>query len=127
MIVGFGKPDRSNQVDELSEASLVESLAAVVAGQDALDRGILLLDLVHRVIDVRADRCEFGARLDVLPAGVGGDPKNILTGVLVAVFKERGASGLVDPVSLQLALDRFAASLETIGDVLQEDQSEDDV
>ena len=55
VVVGLGEADRADQVDELAEATLVETLAAVVARQHAADDRVLLLDQVHRGVDDLTD------------------------------------------------------------------------
>ena len=70
--------------------------------------------------------------LDVLPAGLGGHPEDVVAGVLVAVLEELCAPALVRDVVVadsgrRSRLELLAAGLEAVGDVLEEDQAEDDV
>ena len=94
VVVGLGEADGADQVDELAEPALVEALAAVVARQDAADDRVLLLDQVHRGVDVLADaRAAWRCAWIVLPAGVGRHPEDVVAGVLVAVLEELSCDG----------------------------------
>src|SRR5690606_6090494 len=85
--------------------------------QDPFQRGVHLLDLEHRLVDQLADNRLLGVRLEMLPAGGLGYPENIVGAVFVLVL---GPFGIV-------ALELRALRHEAIGDVLEEDQAEDDV
>jgi len=103
--------------DQLSQAGLVESGAGEVLGQDPLERPVLLLDRVHRVVDDLADLGRLGGGLELAPAGLRRDPEDVMPHVLVAVLR----------IGLGLLLDRVVPLLEGVGDVLEEDQPEGDV
>jgi hypothetical protein len=86
VVVGLGEADGADEVHELAQAAFVQAFAAVVAGQDAANDGVLGFDGVHGGVEVGADGGEFGAGLDGVPAGVGGDPEHVVGGVFVAGF-----------------------------------------
>ena len=98
---------------------LVERGAGVVLGQHALERRVVALDAGHRVVDELADGGLAGLRLQVRPARLGRHPEDVLGAVLVGVLGV-GALRLLGH-ELRVLL------LEGVGDVLEEDQAEDDV
>ena len=113
--------DGRDQVDQLTESLLVEAGAGVVLGQHALEPRVVALDGDHRIVDDLADRRLLGAGLEMRPAGSFGHPEDVLRFVFVRVF---GIRALV----VALAGDEFSAVLlERVGDVLEEDEAEDDV
>ena len=116
---GAAERDVADQVDELAEALLVEAGAGVVLGQHALERGVVALDGGHRVVDQRADGRLRGAGLQVRPARLLRHPEDAGGAVLVAVF----GVGALRLLRLELGV----LGLEGVGDVLEEDQAEDDV
>ena len=112
--------DVADQVDELAEPLLVEAGAGVVLGQHALERRVVALDGDHRVVDERADgraaarspcRCDQRAS--------GGTQK------MLAARYSSGSSGSA-PCAF-CASSSACLRLEGVGDVLEEDQAEDDV
>ena len=111
--------DVADQVDDLAEALLVEAGAGVVLGQHALERGVVALDRDHRVVHQRADGRLRGAGLQVRPARLLRHPEDVDGAVLVGVLRV----GALRLLRLQLGVLR----LEGVGDVLEEDQAEDDV
>ena len=113
--------DGADQVDELAEALLVERGAGVVLGQHALERGVVALDRDHRVVDELADGRLLGAGLQVRPAAPRRHPEDVLGAVLVRVFGI--GAGVVAFAGDELGV----LLLEGVGDVLEEDQAEDDV
>ena len=118
--VGRGaERDVATEVDELAEARLVEPGAGVVLGQHALERRVVALDGGHRVVDERADGRLRGAGLEGRPAGLLGHPEDIRGPVLVGVL----GVGALRLLGLELGV----LGLEGIGDVLEEDQAQDDV
>ena len=98
---------------------LVERGAGVVLGQHALERRVVALDAGHRVVDELADGGLLGLRLQVRPARLGRHPEDVLRAVLVGVLGV-GALRL-------LGFELRVLLLEGVGDVLEEDQAEDDV
>jgi hypothetical protein len=111
--------DVAHEVDELAEALLVETRAGVVLGQHVLQRHVVALDRGHRVIDELADRGLRSARLKVRPACLLRHPEDARGAVLVRVLGV-GALGL-------LRGELGVLRLEGVGDVLEEDEAEDDV
>jgi hypothetical protein len=120
-VMDDGELDGADEVDEFAEAVLVEVSAAVVLVEGALEGGVVALEQDHGVVDVLADARELGVGLQVGPAGLPGDPEDIGAEVLVAVL---GVGALV----VALAGEQLGVMLvEGVGDVLEEDQAEDDV
>ena len=76
------------------------------------------LDGGHGVVDVTAYGGLVRLGLELRPAGLGRHPEDVLSDVFVAVL-----GGLFTPFGEQVSV----ALLEGVGDVLQEDQSKDDV
>ena len=68
-----------------------------------------------------------GLVLEVLPTGLRWHPEDPLGGVLVAVLQQAFELRAGDAVGLEFGLELDAPCLEGIGDVLQEEQAEDDV
>ena len=116
---GAAERDVADQVDELAEALLVEAGAGVVLGQHALERGVVALDGGHGVVHQLADGGLRGAGLEVLPARLLGHPEDAGGAVLVGVF----GVGALRLLGFELGV----LGLEGVGDVLEEDQAEDDV
>ena len=111
--------DVADQVDELAEPLLVEAGPGVVLGQHALERRVVALDRDHRVVDQRADGRLRGVGLQVRPARLLRHPEDVRGAVLVRVF----GVGALRLLRFELGVLR----LEGVGDVLEEDQAEDDV
>ena len=98
---------------------LVERRPGVVLGQDAFQPGIVALDGDHRIIHHLADGRLLGLALEMRPPGLLRHPEDVLGPVFVGVF---GIGPLV--LGRQKPLVHL---LERVGDVLQEDQPQDDV
>ena len=111
--------DGADQVDQLTEAPLVQARLVVVPWENAPQARVLVLDGVHRLVQERTDLRVLGGCLESFPSGLGWDPEDVLGAVLVGVF----GIGAVGDLGEEL----LAACLERIGDVLQEDESQDDV
>ena len=60
--------ERADEVDKLAETLLVESSAAVLIGQYALERRVVALDSSHRVVHELADGGLLSLGLQVRPA-----------------------------------------------------------
>jgi hypothetical protein len=115
------RADGADEVDEFAEAVLVEAGAGVVLGQHALEARVVALDGDHGVVHDLADGGLLGVGLEVRPARVGGHPEDVLGLVFVRVL---GIGALV----VALAGEELGAVLlEAVGDVLEEDEAEDDV
>ena len=117
--VRVAHPDVADHVDELAEPLLVERRAGVVLGQHVLERRIVALDGGHRVVHEPADVGLTGLRLETAPARLQRHPEDVLGPVLVRVLRV----GALVP----LGLEQGVHLLEGVGDVLQEDEAEDDV
>ena len=111
-------PDIAYHVDELPEPLLVERLAGVILRQHILERRVVALDGGHRTVDDLADDRLPRLRLEMAPAGVRRYPEDVLREILVAVLGSLRAP---------FGQDRGMALLEGVGDVLEEDQPEDDM
>jgi hypothetical protein len=114
----LAEADVAHQVDELAEALLVEAGAGVVLGQHALERGVVALDGGHRVVDELADGGlrAFALRCASAPPSA---PRRCCGAVLVGIL----GVGALRLLRLELGV----LLLEGVGDVLEEDQAEDDV
>ena len=93
--------------------------SGVVLGQHALEGGVVPLDGDHGVVDDLADGGLLGVGLEVRPAGLLGHPEDVHGPVLVGVLR-------VGPLVL-LGVELGVLLLEGVGDVLEEDQAQDDV
>ena len=111
--------DVAHQVDDLSEPLFVEAGAAEVLRQHALERRVVAFDGGHRIVDQRADGGLRGVGFQVLPARLLWDPEDTGGTELVGIF----GIGALRSLRFQLRVLR----LERVGDVLQEDEAEDDV
>ena len=111
--------DIADEVNQLAEPLLVERWAGIVLGQHTLERRVVALDASHRVVYELADGWLAGLRLQVRPACFGRYPENVLRAVFVGVLRVRTARLLRYELRVLL--------LERVGDVLHEDQAEDDV
>ena len=92
--------------------------AGVVLGEHILERGVVPLDGGHGVVDGPAYGGLTRLRSQPGPAGLGRHPEDVLRDVLVAVL-----GGVLAPLGEHLG----AVLLEGVGDVLEEDETEDDV
>lgn len=63
----------------------------------------------------------------MLPAGLRGHPKDVFGGVLVATLQEALRFRAGNALGREFLSKLWAASVKCVGDVLQENQSEDDV
>lgn len=63
-VLAVTETNAAEEVDELTEAGLIEGGAGEVLGEDALEGGILLFDGEHGIIDERADLGLPGAALE---------------------------------------------------------------
>ena len=112
-------PDVGDQVDELAQAGLVQGGPGVVLGQHVLERRVVPLNGGHGVVHQLADGRLPRLRLEVRPAGLRRHPEDVLAAVFVHVL------GVI-PLS-RLRLQPRVHLQEGVGDVLEEDQTEDDV
>ena len=117
--IGSAHPNVAHQVDHLSQAALVQGGTCVVLGKHVLERRVVPLDGGHRVVHGPAYGGLLRLRLQPGPTGLRRHPEDALGAVLVRVFGVRA----VDDLLLQLGV----GLLEGIGDVLQEDQTENDM
>ena len=116
---GAAERDVADQVDDLAEPLLVEAGAGEVLRQHTLERGVVALDRGHRIVDQRADGRLRRARLQVLPARLLRHPEDAGGAILVRIFR----IGALRLLGFKLGV----LGLEGVGDVLEEDQAEDDV
>ena len=88
-------------------------------GSTSLSAGLSPLDGDHGVIHGSADGRLMRLGLELGPSGLGRHPEDVLGDVLVRVFGIRAFANL----SLQLGV----GFLKGVGDILQEDETQDDV
>ena len=116
--VGVAHLDIADQVDQLAEPLLVQRRTGVVPRQHVLEHRVVVLDGGHRLIDGQADGRLPRLGLQMRPAGLGWHPEDVLSRVFVLVL-----SGVCAPLGKHCGMPFF----ESVRDVLQEDQPEDDV
>src|SRR5205814_2219080 len=75
----------------------------------------------HGVVDDLADRRLLGAVLEVGPASGGRDPEDVFSAVFVGIFGIR--AGVIPYPGNEFGVMLF----EAVGDVLEEDETENDV
>ena len=112
-------PDVAHEVDELAEAQGVERGAGVVLREHVLEHGVVALDAGHGVVDQPADGRLSRLRLQMRPPCLLRNPEDVLGPVLVRVLR----IGAFGPFRFQPGV----PLLEGVGDVLEEDEAEDDV
>src|ERR1051325_3883702 len=109
--------DCSNKVDEFAETILVERWPRVLLWQNAFEPRVIALDRDHRVIDDLSDSRLLRAVLKVCPPRRSRYPENVLRLVFILVFG----------VGAFFFGEFGVLLLEGIGNVLQKDQTEDDM
>ena len=77
--------DVAHEVDDLSQAHLVERLAGVVLRQHVPERRVVPLDGRHRVVHQPTDPRLLGLTPEVAPAGRWRNPEDVLGSVLVGI------------------------------------------
>ena len=113
--------DGADEVDELAEPLLVEARPGVVLRQHALEARVVALDGDHRVVDDLAD----GRAAWRWPGGAASAPPS--------APRRRSRRGTRPGLRGRRPVFAFACEqlgvllLEGVGDVLEEDQAEDDV
>ena len=117
--VRVAHPDIADHVDDLAEPLLVERRAGVVLGQHVLEHGVVALDRGHCIVHEPADDGLLGLGLEMAPARLRRHPEDVLGPVLVGVLR-------IGTLML-LVLEPGVHLLEGVGDVLEEDEPEDDV
>ena len=98
---------------------LSQGVPPVVLGEDTSEIRIVSLDGSHRLVDCGPIGLLPGLGLDGGPSGFLGDPKHVAGGVVVSLLR---VHSLVD-----FGFQFLVEFLEGIGDVLEEDEGEDDV
>ena len=118
-VAGAAEADVADHVDQLAEPLLVQALPGEVLGEHALERRVVALDRVHRVVDHLADRRLFGHLEQVRPPRPGRHPEDVVRLVFVGVFGVRTS---------RFGGREFRVSgFERVGDVFQEYEAKDDV
>jgi CheY-like chemotaxis protein len=113
--------DCADKVDEFAKAVLVERGTGVILRKDSFKTRIVALDRDHRVIDDLADGGLLGAVLKVSPTCGGRHPENVYGFIFVGIFCVRTSI-------FPLPFDKLCVVLfKGVGDVLQEDEAEDNV
>ena len=116
--LGAAHLDVADYVDHLAQPRLVQGGTGVVLGQHAVERRVVPLDGGHGLVHSRADSGLSSLRLQHRPARLPRHPEDALGEVLVPVL-----GGLFTPFGEH----RRVALLECVGDILEKDQTEDDV
>ena len=85
---GFGAAnlDVAHHVNDLPQTGLVQGRAGVVRGQHILERRVVPLNGDHGIVDQSPDVGLASLILEILPAGLGRHPEDVLSDVLVPVF-----------------------------------------
>ena len=130
-VAGFGaialEADVGDQVDQPLHLFRRDAAAGVIARQLALEVRVVALDGEDGVVDQRGDVRPRGLVLEVLPACLGRHPEDPLGSVLVAVLQQVFDLRPADAVGFQFVFELAAPRLKGVGNVLQEEQAEDDV
>ncbi len=130
-VAGFGavafEAYVGNEVDEALELDRFDAASSVVAWKLALEVRVVALDGEDGVIDECGDVRAGCLVLEVRPARFRRHPEDTLGGVLVPVLEETLKLLTGDVVGFEFGLQFFTAGFEGVGDVLQEEQAEDDV
>jgi len=111
--------DGANEVNQLAEALLVERGAGVVFGQNALQRLVVALNGNHRIVNDLAYSGLFGVGLEVRPPRLLRHPEDVLRSILVWILRVGTFRLFGNKPGVVL--------LKCVGDVLQEDETENDV
>jgi hypothetical protein len=100
-------------------APYFQRLSPAKRSPHALERRVVALDAGHRLVHELADGGLLGLRLQVLPTRPGRDPEDVVGAVLVGIL----GVGALRAFGLELPV----LFIEGVGDVLEEDEAEDDV
>ena len=112
-------PDVADEVDELAEAQRVERRTGVVLREHVLEHGVVALDRGHGIVEQPADGGLLRLPLEMSPPRLLRNPEDVLGAVLVRVLR----IGAFGPFGIEAGVHL----LEGVGDVLQEDEAEDDM
>lgn len=124
------------QVNQLTKAALIDVVAVEDTRQRACQGGVRSHDLVHGCVDELTDalRClavhgmqALGVIRQVLPAGMFRHPEHPVACVFVDVIDEHADLLFSHAVRSKFLVDLGATLGESVGDVLEEHQSKDDV
>jgi hypothetical protein len=88
LVSGIGMGEPSDKAKDI----LGRVYEFVILGQHALEAGVGLLDLGHRIVDQLADGRLLGVVLQMRPACFLGHPEHVLGQILVGVFGSGGVS-----------------------------------
>jgi hypothetical protein len=92
-VLGLVETDGGDEVDEFAEADGAHALATVFLVEEIFEAGIFALDGDHGGVDALDDIGGLGVGGEVSPAGFGGDPKDVVGGVVVSVLEFDGEVG----------------------------------
>src|SRR5579875_3621190 len=126
-VLGSAKPKAGDQVNQLAKASDIEAWTGVVLRKHASKTRVLYLNSIHSRVDELPDLRLLRLRLEELPAGLWGDPEDALGRVLVSGLQEVVRVLARDPLLRQVSSEHCPALRKGIIDVLEEDETEDDV
>ena len=124
--------DGGDQIDQLAELAIRQLRPGVAFVEDALEPGVFGLDQRQGVVDALADVRLFRGGAQGFPAGGFRHPEDVGFLVVVAVFQLVGnQGGIIEMVvvgGIGEAPGQFGTARgEGIGDILDEDQPEDEV
>ena len=111
--------DVAHHIDYLPQAGLVQGGSGVVLGQHVLEHRVIPFDGRHCIVNQPTDGGLTGLALERLPPSLARNPEDTLGTVLIWVL---GVGALI-----LLRFQLYVGFLEGIGDVLEENQTENDV
>ncbi len=118
-VLGVAQPDGAYEVNKLAKTPLVQVGPRVVLGQHALEAHVVALDSGHRIVHQLANGGLLRVLLEVVPSRLRRHPEDIVSPVLVRVLRV---------CSLSLLGNEFrVALLESVRNIFEEDEPEDDV
>jgi hypothetical protein len=124
--------DCGDQVYDLTQTDLVESRAGIVLWEDAFEGLVVPLDGGHGVVDKLADLRTLGVFPEVVPTCLRGNPKDIVSQILIAIFGNAVTCLWFPDEVFTLWVRAFLQQpimlfRKSIGDVLEKNETEDDV
>ena len=109
--------DGGNEVNDAAEALFVQVRTGVFLGQHTFERWVVFFHCDHGVIEIFADCGLLGTPLQIRPTRNFVHPENVFGGVFVTVFG----------VGAFFLHQRGVFFLESVGDVFEEDEAQDNM
>jgi len=119
--------DIGDQVDETFHLHRLNAAASVVAGELALEVRVITLDCKDRIVDQRGDVWSGSLILKIRPSRFLRHPKDALSRILVAGFKQAVELFARNAVFRQPGLQFVTTAFEAVGNVLEEQQAQNNV